>query len=104
MNKYGAKKQVYNGITYDSKKEAKYAAELDWLIKAKEIEKVQRQVKIPLMVNGFLICNYIIDFKITFTDGREEYHEVKGYPTPDWKLKFKLVQALYPDWVFVVIK
>ncbi len=38
-NKYGAVKQTYGDYAYDSKLEAKYAFELDILIKAGEVEK-----------------------------------------------------------------
>lgn len=103
-NKYGSVKQSYNGYNYDSGLEAKYAAELDWLIKAKEVEKWKRQFKIEIDVNGVHICNYYIDFKVYFTDGRIEYHEVKGFETDVWKMKWKLSKALYPDNNFVLIK
>ena len=103
-NKYGNIRQTYNGYSYDSKLEAQYAANLDWRIKAKEVEKWERQHKISLDVNGIHIANYFIDFKVYLTDGSVEYHEVKGFESEVWRLKFKLTKALYPDWVFKVIK
>lgn len=103
-NKYKAKKQTYNGYSYDSKLEASYAMELDLLIKAGEVDKWERQHKISIDINGVHICNYFIDFKVYFVDGRIEYHEVKGYETDVWKLKWKLSKALYPDNNFVLIK
>lgn len=103
-NKYGATKQHYNGYSYDSKLEASYAQELDWLIKANEIERWERQFKLSLDVNGIHICNYYVDFKVYYIDGRIEYHEVKGYETDVWKMKWKLSHALYPDNNFVLIK
>ena len=51
-NKFNATKAEYNGYIYDSKKEASYAMELDWMIKAGEVERFERQHKIDLMVNG----------------------------------------------------
>jgi len=103
-NKYGSSKQTYNGYSYDSKLEASYAQELDWLIKAGEVKKWERQHKISIDINGVHITNYYIDFKVYFTDGRIEYHEVKGWPSEVWRLKFKLSKAMYPDYKFVVIK
>lgn len=103
-NKYRAVKQEYRGVKYDSKREAAHAAKLDLLIKAKEVKSWERQVKIPLKVEGVLIANYFIDFKVYFVDGRIEYHEVKGIETQVYKLKIKLAKALYPDRVFVIIK
>lgn len=79
----------------DSKFEAGKAADLELLKKAGEIVDFQEQVKIPLEVNGFHICNYYIDFVIQHSDGTVEYLETKGYATDVWKLKWKLFEALY---------
>ena len=38
-NKYNAKSSTYNGRHYDSKLEASYAMELDWMLKAKIIKE-----------------------------------------------------------------
>ena len=89
-----AKKTNYNGKIFDSKFEAQIAMELDMEVKAGKAFKVERQVKIPLIVNGYLICNYYIDF-IVYRDGETEYIEAKGYPTPVWKIKWKLFEALH---------
>lgn len=102
--KYRNTKQTYNGYSYDSKLEAGHAQHLDLLIKAGEVEKWERQHKISIDINGVHICNYFIDFKVYFIDGRIEYHEVKGYETDVWKLKWKLSKAIYPDNNFVLIK
>lgn len=94
-SKFGAKKQDYNGVMYHSKKEAGYAKELDIRFKAGDIKDVKRQVKISLDVNGYHITNYFIDFVIEHNDGRKEYIEVKGFETPEWKMKWKIFEALY---------
>lgn len=103
-NKYNAKKETYNGYTYDSKLEASHAMHLDWLIKSKEVKDWDRQVKISLDVNGVHIANYFIDFQVWYADGRIEFHEVKGFETDVWRIKWKLSKALYPDYNFVLIK
>lgn len=103
-SKYKAVKQSYNGCSYDSKLEANYAAQLDLLIKAKEVDRWDRQYKISIDVNDVHICNYFIDFVVYFTDGRVEYHEVKGYETEVWKMKWKLSKAIYPNNNFVLVK
>lgn len=90
---YQAKKQGKN----DSKFEAGKAQELALLKKAGEIIDFQEQVKIPLEVNGYLVCTYKIDFVIEHLDGTTEYLETKGYPTETWKLKWKLFEALFTD-------
>jgi len=57
----------------------------------------QEQVKIPLVVNGYHICNYFIDFVIEHKDGTLEYREAKGFATDTWKLKWKIFEAIYSD-------
>jgi hypothetical protein len=84
----------YNGVVYHSIREAKYAEQLDWQVKAGAITKWERQIKLELKVNGQLICNYVVDFKVTNKMGGIELHEIKGFETPDWKLKWKLLHAL----------
>lgn len=93
-NKYNAVRREYNGVWYDSTFEAKYAEELDWRIKAKEIDRWERQVRMSLDVNEKHICNYFIDFKVFYPDGTIEYVEVKGFATAVWQLKWKLFEAL----------
>ena len=92
-----AKKQEYNGFHYDSGFEARYAMELDLRLKAKEIESYERQVNLEMIVNGYKVWTYRIDFIIHHLDGLTEYIECKGYPTPVWKLKWLLFEALYAD-------
>lgn len=96
-NKYGAKSHVYEGIAYHSKKEAGYAAELDLRLKAGDILKWERQIRVALEVNGYHITNYYVDFLIYHTDMTLEYVEVKGFETPEWKLKWKLFEATYSN-------
>lgn len=107
-NKYGAKKTNYDGLKYDSKGEAGYAEQLDWLKKAGEIKEWHRQVKISLDVEGNHICNYFVDFKVITKHDSVEYHEYKGFSTETWKLKWKLFEALIdkidPGAELIVIK
>lgn len=96
-NKYGAKSSIYDGIQYHSKLEAKYAADLDLLKKAGEIKGWERQVKIPLEVNGFHIANYYVDFRIEHNNGTIEYVEVKGFETEVFRLKWKIFEAIMSE-------
>lgn len=96
-NKFKAKKQEYDGKWYHSKGEAGYAEELDWMQKAGEIKSWERQIKIPLKVNGLLICNYYVDFKVITKHDTVQYHEYKGFETMEWKMKWQLFTALLPD-------
>lgn len=95
-NKYGAKKQSYNGNKYDSTFEAKVAEELDWRLKAGELIEVRRQVKCTLNVRTVFITNYYVDFRTVDKHGQVNYIEVKGFETAEWKLKKRLFIALLP--------
>lgn len=96
-NKYGAKKQDYNGKKYDSNLECRYAQELDFRIDAGEVKKWDRQVKIDLTVNGVHITFYYCDFRVELTDGTIQYVETKGVKTAAFVLKWKLLLALKDD-------
>lgn len=105
--KYGAQSCQYGGTRYHSRKEAAYAATLDMLKKAHGPERVkswERQIRVPLTVNGIHVCNWYVDFLVTYEDGTEEYHEVKGYATDVYQLKRKLFEAIYPERVLKVIR
>jgi len=103
-SKYNNKSKTYNNKTYDSIREATHAEELDWRIKAGEVKEVIPQFKISLDIGKYHIANYYIDFKVILSDGEIEYHEVKGFATEIWRLKWKLTEALYPDYNLIVIK
>ncbi len=95
-SKYRNKWTEYNGARYASRREARYAADLDLLVRAKEIVSWRRQIRVPLIVNERKITTYTLDFEIKHNNGELEYIEVKGYPTPEWLLKWKLFDALWP--------
>lgn len=100
-HKFNASRARYKDHLYDSKMEANHAALLDKLKKARDpLERVrswERQVKVPLDVNGTHITNWYADFKVTFADGHHEWHEVKGMQTELWRIKKLLFLALYPN-------
>jgi len=79
---------------FDSKFEAQQAIELDMLKKAGEIIRWEAHKVLPLVVNGYLIRNYEIDF-VVYRDGETEYIETKGYADRDFINKWKLFEALY---------
>jgi predicted nuclease of restriction endonuclease-like RecB superfamily len=59
------------------------------------VESWERQIRFPLHVNGFKICDYVCDFLVRYADGRRELVEVKGFWTPEAKLKRKLFEATF---------
>ena len=99
MNKYNAKKTLYNGGMYDSKAEASFAAKLDIARKAKDaserVVEIERQPKFPIEVNGKKTCIYKGDFLVTYANGDVKVFDVKGVATPVYRLKKKLVEAIY---------
>lgn len=74
-NKFSAKKVEYNGVTYDSKAEARRAQELDLLLRFNEIVSWKGQVK-------FQLCpalSYKADFVVETRPGKRHAEDVKGY-------------------------
>lgn len=90
---YNTKKQG----GYDSKFEAGYAQELELRLKAGDIKSFETHVRTPLVVNGYTVCDYYVDFVIYHNDETTEYVETKGYPTNEFKIKWKLFCALHED-------
>ena len=99
VSKYRNVKTEYDGVLYDSKKEAAYARLLDTMRKATHpsdrVYRVERQVPFPVVLNGKKICVYRADFVVTYADGREQVIDVKGMKTAIYRLKKKLVEAQY---------
>lgn len=97
--KYHNKKTEFQGNRYDSKFEAKVAADLEHQRMCGEIKEIARQVKFPIIVNGKkLPFYYLADFVITHLDDTKEIVEAKGFRTDTFKLKWALVEVLYPDY------
>lgn len=95
QSKYSNKKTEYNGIIFDSKKEARRAQELDVLKRVGEITSWSPQPVFKIEHEGVKICVYKADFKVEYPDGRIEYEDIKGFKTPVYNLKKKLVKAFY---------
>lgn len=96
MSKYGAKRTEVDGIVFASKAEARRYQELRLLERAGEIERLELQPRYPLVVNTVTIGTYVGDFRYLDTrNGRRTVEDVKGVRTPVYRLKCKLVKALY---------
>jgi hypothetical protein len=93
-SKYHNTKTEIDGITFDSKAEARRYVELVMLERAGEITKLRRQVRYPLMVNDLLVAIYIADF-VYFEGGRETVEDCKGFLTSTYRLKKKLMKAVW---------
>lgn len=114
MSKYGAEKTVIDGITFDSRKEARRFTELKLLEKAGEIVELRRQVKFVLIpaqrepdtvgkrggvIKGKLIereVSYIADF-VYFDNNLNDYvvEDAKGIRTKEYIIKRKIMLYKY---------
>lgn len=94
MNKYSAVKTEIDGVVFASKKEARRYQELKLLQKAKKIHMLELQPKFPIVINKVKVCTYIADFEY-MENGFRIIEDVKGMKTPVYRLKKKLVQAVY---------
>lgn len=96
-SKYHATKTTIDGITFDSKREAKRYGELKLLERAGVIKDLQRQVRyelIPAFDAGgkhYRPTSYVADFVYTDTKtGEEVVEDCKGYRTDIYRLKAKM--------------
>ena len=94
---------------YDSKKEARRAAELQWLESVGAIKELKRQQKFelqPAYVNNkgqrIRAIEYVADFTyITTQDGKQVAEDTKGMRTDVYKIKRKLFEFKYREWTLV---
>jgi hypothetical protein len=86
--------RTVDGIVFDSKKESRRYGELRLLESQGLIENLQLQPEYQCIVNEKKICKYIGDFKY-WESGKPVVEDVKGVRTAVYRLKKKLVEALY---------
>lgn len=99
-NKFGAKKTTFNGRRFDSKHEASVAM---WLQSEKESGKIidydcQFKVLIPIYdQHGKKVheVSHKVDFRAHNNDGSFSLIEAKGFDTPDWKFRRRLLEAIW---------
>lgn len=114
VSKYRAEKTTVDGITFDSRKEARRFTELKLLEKAGEIVELRRQVKFVLIpaqrepdqigkrggvIKGKLIereVSYLADF-VYFDNNLNDYvvEDAKGIRTKEYIIKRKLMLYKY---------
>lgn len=92
---------------YDSKKEAAFGRELELLRGAEDpsvrVARIEHQVRFELIPAqrseaGKLLerkCEYVADFRVTRAHGRVDVIDVKGYKTPEYIIKRKLMLFLH---------
>jgi hypothetical protein len=95
-NKYHARKEVVDGEKFDSQHEASIYRELLLLQRQGMIRNLERQVPFKLEVEGCLVGKYIADFRYICISSEEAITiDAKGVKTPVYKLKKKLMKAIY---------
>ncbi len=91
------------GHSHPSKAEARRCDELHLLQRAGKISHLEREVAFPFRVDGAVIFTYRADFAY-FEDQARVIEDVKGCPTPVYKLKKKLIEAQYRGVKIVEVK
>ncbi len=95
-NKYGNRKVTLRGHVFDSQREATRYQELKLLQRGGAISRLELQPVYHLLVNDRHVGDYRADFR--YIDRRSMQvvvEDVKGYRTPVYRLKKKLVEAIY---------
>ena len=96
ISKYHARPCVVDGIRFDSVKESKRYGELKILEKVGQIRSLRLQPTFVIMVNSIVCAKYRADFDYydVATETRV-IEDAKGFPTPVYRLKKRLVEAIY---------
>ena len=97
-HKFNAIQTICDGISFPSKKQAKYYQDLKLRKVAGEITFFLREVPFDLPGN----TKYRVDFQEFHSDGTVHFVDVKGYETKDFIMKKKMVESLYPVEIEIV--
>jgi hypothetical protein len=92
--KYRSVKTEVDGLVFSSKKEALRYSALRILVNANIISNLVLQEAFDIIVNGIKVCRYVADFSYT-EDGVRIIEDVKGFKTPVYRLKKKLMKAVH---------
>ena len=91
-HKYNAKKTERDGFNFDSQKEARRYDQLLLLKESGDVLFFMMQCPFHLPGN----VKYRVDFLVFWSDGNVSVEDVKGFRTPQYKMKKKMVESLYP--------
>ena len=107
--KYRAEKTEVDGIKFASKLESARYKQLKLLESAGAISDLKLQVEFQVF-KGYInpdtgektrSTTYVADFSYTDIENHlQVVEDTKGVETPDFRLKWKLVQSQYPEYVF----
>lgn len=93
-SKYGSQRTEVDGVCFASKAEATRYKDLKVMQQLGLISGLTFQVKYDLKINEIKICSYVSDFNY-LEDGKLIVEDTKGFRTPVYKLKRKLMLAIY---------
>lgn len=91
--KYGAKRVSHAGYSFHSKGEAGLFDLLKLMEKAGELSDIKTQDVVYLTEARIM---YKPDFRVLTKAGETEWHEYKGFETPEWRIKRRLWIAYGP--------
>lgn len=94
-SKYRAQPIWIDDIRFASKREARRYGQLSNLVKAGAIRNLQLQPAFAVSINGILCCTYKADFRYQNAAGEWVIEDAKGFRTPVYKLKKRLVEAQF---------
>ena len=95
-SKYRNRKVTVDNVLFHSIHESERYRELVMLQSAGLISELELQPVYPLTVNNVKIGKYIADFRYLDTEtGLYKIEDAKGFSTQVYKLKKKLVRAIY---------
>lgn len=96
-NKYGARPVWVGDMRFASRKEARRYEELRLLACAGEIRNLRCQVVFELLPGEGRErpVTYVADFVYETADGKQVVEDTKGYRTREYRIKRRLMWALY---------
>jgi len=97
-HKFHAVKSECDGIRFSSKLEKRWYSVIKDMKDSGELLFFLRQVPFHIAPD----VTYRADFMLFYTDGNVEVWECKGYDTPEWKIKKKMVENIFPIEIKVV--
>lgn len=95
MNKYRNRKITIDNIVFASQKEGRRYSELKILQKIGTITDLRLQHPFHFQIGNCKIAKYIADFTYYDRDNGFIVEDCKGFKTPVYRLKRKLMKALY---------
>lgn len=94
-HKYGAKKITIDGHTFPSLAEGRRYEELKLMQQQGHIKHLTLQPRYQIRIDGVLVTTYVADFRYQDVEtGETVVEDVKGFKTPVYKLKRKLMQVV----------